>query len=469
MYRFQVSCDTQWGEEVCILGSASSVACWDVRRAIPLRPLSYPLWKSDPIDVSDVGPPEEVASRSKRLEYKYVIRGPRGVTWEHGNNRWVPVETGRLTVHDGFFGHIQPYPFSFEEDDHEDPEAEEDTPERHHAASGWRVLVLGSSVAEGYNTWRKRGWAWRLKEALQHYGHNVVNASRCGANVTTTKEHLREVAINQKPQVVIIALSLGNEGLAHCPKGERRAAQHRFEQGLLDLISMVLEMDAMPILGGVYPNNDYDLETYAMLQETARTMATWDVPIFDWLSALDDGRGRWKEGLFFDHAHPNSEGQLRMFERIDLSLFDTSQDLPELVRRRSSLTQLDLPERRTSYGSMDEGLQASQREESEAQGAVVGPPIFEDGRGFSVVVCRGAISIRNKTEHEYILSPAWKELSDALAGGVRPGIYVSNDECCENSRVLFVSHERRLTRRLVLPPSADALYLPSFFSSGQDR
>ena len=28
--------------------------------AIPLRPLSYPLWKSDPIDVSDVGPPEEV-------------------------------------------------------------------------------------------------------------------------------------------------------------------------------------------------------------------------------------------------------------------------------------------------------------------------------------------------------------------------------------------------------------------------
>ncbi|CAJ1398864.1 unnamed protein product [Effrenium voratum] len=148
MYRFQVSCDTQWGEEVCILGSASSVACWDVSRAIPLRPLSYPLWKSDPIDVSDVGPPEEVASRSKRLEYKYLIRGPRGVTWEHGNNRWVPVETGRLTVHDGFFGHIQPYPFSFEEDDHEDPEAE-DTPERHHAASGWRVLVLGSSVAEG--------------------------------------------------------------------------------------------------------------------------------------------------------------------------------------------------------------------------------------------------------------------------------------------------------------------------------
>lgn len=34
-----------------------------------------------------------------------------------------------------------------------------------------------------------------------------------------------------KPDVVIIALSLGNEGLAHCPKGERRAAQHRFEQG----------------------------------------------------------------------------------------------------------------------------------------------------------------------------------------------------------------------------------------------
>ena len=30
-------------------------------------------------------------------------------------------------------------------------------------------------------------------------------------------------------------------------------------------------------------------------KETARTMATWNVPIFEWLPVLDDGHGRWKE------------------------------------------------------------------------------------------------------------------------------------------------------------------------------
>lgn len=455
------------------MGNSNCLGSWNVRQAVVLKPLNYPLWKSDEIDISDVGPPEEASSSSKRLEYKYVIRGPHGVKWEHGNNRWAPVDIGtRLTVHDGCFGCIQSYPFSFQEG----PEILErsQTAAAEGQPRGWCIAVVGSSVAEGYNTWRKRGWAWLLGEALhQTYGHRVVNVSQCGANTAITKERLRSHAVTQlKPDIVIIALSLGNEGLAHCPAAERRAAQHRFEQGLLDMISMVLAMDAMPILGGVYPNNDYNAETYAMLKETARTMATWNVPIFEWLPVLDDGHGRWKESLYFDHAHPNTEGQRHMFECIDLSLFaHAGEDIPQLVRRRSSLSQLDSSERQTSYSYLDEAVQASQAAESTAHGEPIGPPAFEDGRGFSIVLCRGAISIRNKTEDEYVVSAEWQALSRALvAAGLRPGIYVSRDECCQNNRVLFVNHQGLMTKRLILPPSADALYLPSFQQgSGQDR
>eukprot|EP00439_Symbiodinium_sp_Y106_P080021 s64_g18.t1 len=310
----------------------------------------------------------------------------------------------------------------------------------------------------------------------KQYGHRVINVSRSGANTGTTKERFREVVAPLRPDVVIIALSLGNEGLAHCRPGERRAAQHRYEQGLLDLISMTLALDAMPILGGVYPNNDFNAETYSMLKETARTMSRWDIPVLDWLGSLDDGRGRWKEGLWFDHAHPNTEGQRRMFECIDLALFEsrgaTERDIPVLVRRRSSLTQFDAAERQTSYSSLDQVLQASQQAEAHGSREAVGPPTFDDGRGFSVVLCRGAISIRNKTRHEYILSPEWKELTRALrTAGLRPGIYIANDDCCRNHRVLFVNAEGHLSRRLVLPPGADALYLPSFLpgTGGQDR
>lgn len=461
------------------MGACPALGCWDARKAFALKPVNYPLWKSDEIDVSDVGPPEEARpSGSKKLEYKYVIRSANGARWEHGSNRWVPVETCvRLTVHDGFFGHIQPQPFSFEEQEPEEPEHSKESPEGSRAAHSWRIVVIGSSVAEGYNTWRKRGWAWYLGEALhKQYGHRVINVSRSGANTGTTKERFREVVAPLRPDVVIIALSLGNEGLAHCRPGERRAAQHRYEQGLLDLISMTLALDAMPILGGVYPNNDFNAETYSMLKETARTMSRWDIPVLDWLGSLDDGRGRWKEGLWFDHAHPNTEGQRRMFECIDLALFEsrgaTERDIPVLVRRRSSLTQFDAAERQTSYSSLDQVLQASQQAEAHGSREAVGPPTFDDGRGFSVVLCRGAISIRNKTRHEYILSPEWKELTRALrTAGLRPGIYIANDDCCRNHRVLFVNAEGHLSRRLVLPPGADALYLPSFLpgTGGQDR
>ena len=138
--------------------------------AVKLKPLHYPLWQSDAIDVSDVGPPEE-ASSSKRLEYKYVIKG-RGVKWEQGRNRWAVVENERLTVHDGLFGQIQPYPFSFPED--------VEVPEHSKEGSQWCIAILGSSVAEGqrvfflkslqgYNCWRKRGWAWHLGEASDVY------------------------------------------------------------------------------------------------------------------------------------------------------------------------------------------------------------------------------------------------------------------------------------------------------------
>jgi len=470
MYRFQVSCDTQRGEEVCVVGNSACLGSWNVSQAVALKALHYPLWKSREIDVSDVGPPEEASSSSKRLEYKYVIKGPNGVRWEHGNNRWAPIDIGtRLTIHDGCFGHIQPYPFSCQEDGPEILEHSQEMP----GGRGWCIAIVGSSVAEGYNTWRKRGWAYLLGEALhQMYGHRVVNVSQSGANTATTKERLKDAVAQLKPDIVIIALSLGNEGLAHCPPSERRAAQHRFESGLLELITMVLQMDAMPVLGGVYPNNDYNADTYAMLKETARTMATWNVPIFEWLPALDDGHGRWKESLFFDHAHPNTEGQRHMFECIDLSLFASGgEEIPQLVRRRSSLSQLDAGERQTSYSSMDQVLQASQEAESTAQGSANGPPAFEDGRGFSIVLCRGAISIRNKTADEYVVSSQWKELSKALkAAGLRPGSYVSRDDCCQNNRVLFVNHEGMMTRRLILPPSADALYLPSFQQgTGQDR
>lgn len=462
MYRFQVSCETQWGEEVCVVGSAPCLGSWDVSRAVPLKADYYPVWKTAAVDVSGAAP---------RLEYKYVKRSHGGsAQWEGGQNRWVPVDAdAALTVHDGSFGAIQPEPFSFYEYD--------DRPKLHDAAPGQRrVVVIGSSVAEGFNSWRKRGWAWRLGQALaEAFGYELINVSQSGANTQATKERFEQAVCPWKPDIVVVGLSLGNEGLAHCPPDQRRAAQYRFEQGVLDLLRMVAGIGAVPMLGGVYPNNDFDAETYHMLKETARTMATWGVPIFDWLSALDDGQGRWRAGLYFDHAHPNSQGHQRMFESIDLSLFDPAVqkllDLPEEMRRRDSLSKFDAIQRKTSHSSLEVLAQVAEAEEAEAGAEIV--PAFDDGRGFSIVLCRGAMSVRNKTKHEYTISADWAKLCDALAAkGLAPGTYVSEESRAKGGRgdVLLVHSRAQLANHMAFPPGADVLLVPAFPpGAGRDR
>ena len=51
-------------------------------------------------------------------------------------------------------------------------------------------------------------------------------------------------------------------------------------------------------------------------------METWGVPVLDFLSATDNGRGHWKKGIYQDAMHPNEKGHRLMFEAIDLTLFD---------------------------------------------------------------------------------------------------------------------------------------------------
>jgi lysophospholipase L1-like esterase len=460
MYRFQVECHTQWGESVFIVGGSAALGSWDLSKAVPLKAEHYPLWRSDPISVECAG--GEGGGGGGRLEYKYVKKGPDGAQWEPGGNRWVPIDSGtRLVVHNKAFG-VANEPFSFSEED--------DRPRLHPAAQGQlRVVVIGSSVAEGFNAWRKRGWASLLGEALaERYGHELVNVSQSGANTQVTKERFDEKVLPWRPDVVIIALSLGNEGLAHCPPGERRAAQHRYEQGLLDLLKMVVAANASPVLGGVYPNGDYNDDTYQMMKETRRTMQTWGVPTLEWLEALDDGRGRWKDGLAFDHAHPNSEGHRRMFASIDLKIFDTSAGPSgaeaDMIRRRSSLNEFNMITRKTSRSSMDAELQESQGEViKRSRSWHLEGVALDDGNGFSIVIQQGRVSVRNKTEHEYTLCAEWGALSDALASrGLRPGTYVCTDASALSRAVLFVGPDGRLVNKLAVPPSTDALFAPSF-------
>lgn len=433
MYRFQVSAYTQTGESIGLVGSSPELGLWNTTRCVHLRTSAdrYPLWWVDiELDIE-----RSLASdNGQRVEYKYVRFDTQGrVQWEAlGANRWLPMNhepSGTVIVDDGTFGYLQPYPFGYLEQPISQTNSSPDKYE------GLKIVVIGSSVAVGHKAWLFQGWVWQLEQALQQkYGHTLVNVSEAGANVSRTITRFGSVVTPEQPDVVIIALSLGNEGLASCPPHERRAVQRRFESGLQQLVNMTRKLGALPILGGVYPHNYYAPEHYWLLKDTNNRMLTWGVPVLNWLEALDNGQGRWREGISYDPAHPNTVGHRLMYEAIDLHLFDI--DKAELAKQTPHFWQPNEI------------------------------PIYLDNAGFYVCTSieHKGLRISNPSKYKYTIAPYWQELQTVLQSKARltPGIYIAKNPQTGILPFFVVQEDGGLVTTIDIPPGTEVEYAAAF-------
>jgi lysophospholipase L1-like esterase len=423
MYRFQLNAQTQTGESIGLVGSIPELGSWDVTRCILLKTNAdrYPLWWTDA-----ALPLSSELTNLSPVQYKYVRLGTDGtVAWEAwGTNRWLPLDpesrSRTIVVDDGAFGYVQPYPFGYV-----DPLPSAPTV----AATGLNVVVIGSSVAAGHKAWLLAGWAELLGETLQQkYGHRLINVSEVGANVSRTIARFPQVVAPLQPDIVIIALSLGNEGLAHCAARDRRAVQRRFESGLQQLVKMTRALGARPILGGVYAHNDYAPEQYALLRETHQRMLQWGVPVLDWLAAVDDGAGRWQAGISFDPAHPNTVGHRLMYQAIDLSLFqaDKAQLALEAWQFRQIVT------------------------------------VYQAETGFQVSanLAEKQLWISNRSPYPYTVAAYWEELQTAVQtkAGLQPGIYLALDRPTATLPYFAVRQDGTIETQLNIPPNVDVEY-----------
>ncbi|MEH1787133.1 MAG: DUF1796 family putative cysteine peptidase [Nostoc sp.] len=429
MYRFQISAYTQTGESIGIVGSTPELGLWDITKCIHLRTsgVRYPLWWTD-IDIQESG-------GQQRVEYKYVRLDANGnAQWESllDTNRWIPIDSNAdastIIVDDGAFGYLQPYPFGYIENPTVRIPLNEES-------KGLKIVVIGSSVALGHKAWFLKGWVWLLAQALQQkYGHKLLNVSEVGANVSRTIARFPSVVTPEQPDVVIIALSLGNEGLAYCPPHERRAVQRRFESGLQQLVKMTRDIGAIPILGGVYPNGDYSQEHYSLIRNTHNRMLTWGVTVLDWLAAVDDGQGRWKAGISFDPAHPNTLGHSLMYQQIDHHLFDINKDA--LAKEKQHF-----------------------RQPNEF-------PIYFDNAGFriSVGIEEKRLRIINPSQYSYTIAPYWQELQTVLQSkaGLIPGIYIAKDTQPGTLPFFAVQEDGAIATTVKIPPGADLEYSTAF-------
>ncbi|CAE7520500.1 AMY1.4 [Symbiodinium microadriaticum] len=82
---FNVDCScTEHGEEVFLVGSHKKLGAWDPTEALPCTTSAamFPRWMSKAAKLPN----------GSRIEFKVVIRGPRGNRWEQGENRLLQVE-----------------------------------------------------------------------------------------------------------------------------------------------------------------------------------------------------------------------------------------------------------------------------------------------------------------------------------------------------------------------------------------
>jgi hypothetical protein len=59
-----------------------------------------------------------------------------------------------------------------------------------------------------------------------------------------------------------------------------------FIRGMKEIVEKIRELNAKPMLGGVYPNNWYNSQHYEILKETHIEILTWGVPVFDFLRLI---------------------------------------------------------------------------------------------------------------------------------------------------------------------------------------
>jgi lysophospholipase L1-like esterase len=201
------------------------------------------------------------------------------------------------------------------------------------AASGRRIAVFGSSVANGTgDDLGKEGYTGRLRELLAPRGWEVLNQSRGGDNTKTMAPRFAPDGVPDpkvryllpvNPNYVLLGLSLGNEGIQNgTTKAEKDAIFAQFESGMRGFVDNSRHHHIVPVITLCYTRNDFTAVEYEYTRRMNLLINSWDVPSVNFLGAVDDGTGKWANGFWHDALHPNAAGHAELLRTFVPSLFD---------------------------------------------------------------------------------------------------------------------------------------------------
>jgi lysophospholipase L1-like esterase len=217
------------------------------------------------------------------------------------------------------------------------------------AQSGNKIAAFGSSVCFGSgDNLNKGGYIGRFSVLMKKYGWEVVNVSRPGDNTTTINDRWQitdkvpskpvkdnQYLLPQKPDYVIIGLSLNNEGIRKVPEEKQDSIFNKYKTGLLKIIDKCRAEGFKVIVSNCYSNGLFSENQYAITKRMNLLINSWNLPSINLLGTLDDGHGRWPEGFNYDDTHPTGGGHQEMYYAIVPTLFDalkSGKPVPEFLK-----------------------------------------------------------------------------------------------------------------------------------------
>jgi lysophospholipase L1-like esterase len=188
-----------------------------------------------------------------------------------------------------------------------------------------KIVFLGSSVPYGQGATGKYGYAARYGALLgrratasQGAPWMLTNLSIPGDNTVKVLVRWQRDLLPQRGRYVVLALSLGNEGIHE--RGQPMFDQ--FKTNLQQLIALARAQGMVPVVTNCYTRNDYTPADYAFIRRMNLLLHAWAVPSVNLLGAVDDGTGHWAPGYWDDALHPNDLGHAELAHAIVPSLFD---------------------------------------------------------------------------------------------------------------------------------------------------
>lgn len=190
-----------------------------------------------------------------------------------------------------------------------------------------KLVFFGSSVCKGAGADGQKGYAHQFFKhgAIDTLRYRYVNASTSGDNTLKIEQEnrLEYKLYPNKPNTVVIGLSLNNEGIQRpLNDGGRQVVLEQFRTRLLALADSLQSQGIHPVIANCYAHSNFQGPHYAYTKKMNRIINTWKYPSINLLGTIDDGIGRWVDGYAADPGHPNALGHREMSLAIVPSLFD---------------------------------------------------------------------------------------------------------------------------------------------------